>query len=225
MKFFSSFVQVGRLLSLAAVSLLSMEAHAEKTNFEYTTISPSVMRLQYADPVCISTGGGSSVCYSGLGGVGFGGSYQFLDGLLVVSGSVAGFGGSGYGTTLSAGASSVGLNIVKAIGSNADVTLGIASLGSAAEACNGSSCTKGTASGIGYMAGVKSWIGEARRFSLGLSVSSSQLANSNGTSSSTTSTSLDGGFYFNRNHELSLGYASNSQASLFGVSYIYHFTN
>lgn len=216
----ADFHGLGRVLAI--LLLCSPAAYAGQTNFNYTTVSGGLLRVRYYDRTCAGTGTGL-VCYSTLFGAGAAGSYQLLDGPLVLSGSFAVATNSAFGTSLTAASSSIGLNVVEGIGSRVDVSLGVASLGSQVEGCLGSTCSKDYSASVGYMVGIRSWLGEGHRFAASLAAATTPYTDSSGTSTTTVSTEIAGAYYVTKNHEITLGYSSNSYASQFGATYRYHF--
>lgn len=212
----------GLLAALLVVvsALHALSAHAaEPTNFNYTTLSVGLGKTKIEPASCVLTD-----CYTDLGAAQFGGSYQFADGLLVVSLNASGAGKSTQNTSLAMGSSALGLNLVKAIASKVDVTVGIASLSAHAEACVGSLCSKTTDTGTGFNAGIQAWFDDARSFAGSLMLTSAKLSNN---TSNTTGSTLGLGYYITKNHQIGLAFghtdsgASKSSSSM--LTYTYHF--
>lgn len=201
--------------AIGCISTLSTSVYADATNFSYTTLSVGVGKVSYKDPLYIA-----GERYTELGGAGLSGSYQFADDWLVVSLGAQSVANSGPTTKLTSSAGYLELDVVKAIGSRADIYAGVASLSATTEACLGSICVKADDTGTEYTAGLNVWFDDAKKVAGHVAVSSSKYSKDTKTY---TNTGLGLSFYFTKNHAVSFDYASNDSASAASLSYAYHF--
>lgn len=204
-------------LAFAALTLLgSTVAQADPSNFSYTTLSVGLGKEHLKDPVCIIP----SECHNDLGLINLGGAYQFADDWLVVSLDIQGTGSSKPNTTLSGGASNLGLSVVKAIGEHIDVLAKVSALSYTNESCWGSLCTKVDDTGNMFTAGINAWFDSGKSFAGYLRANSIKYSKS---SQSITQTEFGASYYFNRSHELGLNFGVTDNDTQSSLRYAYHF--
>jgi hypothetical protein len=203
-------------LALPLLGLLTAyPAHADSTNFTYTTLSAGLVKITLKDQTCVA-----GECYKELGAINFGGAYQFASDWLVASIGVQGGGNSGPTTKISSSSTALGLSVVKALGDRVDVQAGVASLSTTAESCVGSFCVKIDDSGVLYSAGLNAWLDKAQSFAGHLAVNSSKYSRSTKTH---TATLLGLSYYPGKNHEFAFSFSSDDSSTTANLGYAYHF--
>lgn len=205
---------VAAILSLAGVVHAS-GAHAEATNFSYSTVSAGLGAETLDTPICIV-----GECYSNMALAGLSGSYQFAHDLLVVEIGSQAAANSGAATELTSGVGYFGLGVVTAVGQQIDIRAGWASLTANVEVCINGNCVQADDTGMAYMAGISAWFDHARKFAGHLSLSSTKYAKDD---KSYTSTVGGLSFYPNKHHEIRAEYCSGDSSSATMVGYAYHF--
>ena len=197
------------------ISLLSVESHAEPTNFSYTTLGVGIGKETLNTSLCLA-----GECYKEFGTGSINGSIQFADDLLILSFASSSASNSGPSTKWTSSVGSISLRLVKNIGSQLDIHLGVGSLSGRSDFCQGSTCTRYEDNGIAYGAGANIWIDSNKKFAGKFVVISSKYSKS---TKSSTSTAVGLSYYLTQNHEIGLALSNNEDSSSRSIDYNYHF--
>ncbi len=196
-------------------ALLSVSsAHAEKPNFDYSSLRLSLGTVNYKTPLCVA---GS--CASSGNTAGVGGTLQIGDNFLIdLDGSSLKVNSGDWSADGSGGEFGIGLAFPM---SNAiDFRGGISSISSDINACGFGVCVKHSDTGNSVSAGIRAWLNDAHTFSGAIDIRSSKLSEDIGR---TTTTGILLAYWVQTHHKLSVSYGSNDKTTGTSVGYAYVF--
>ena len=202
-----------KTISISAL-LLTSSAYAEKPNFSYSSLGLSVGSVNYKDPFCFS-----SQCDSSSSSASINGSLQLADTFVL---SVQG--GSEvletYDWKDEASAGSVGIGVAIPVNDKMDFNAGVYSLSADLNLCIWGSCSKSTWDGTGFIAGLRSWLDNDRKFSGKIAYDSFKYSKS---TDRTNTLILGVSTWIKEHHELSFKHESSQYSTSNSLGYTYVF--
>ena len=197
--------------------LVGMTTASAETNFNYNSVSVSLIGVSLDDDIVVNRGFGTGVVtYSSLGGAGVSGSFQ-VDNNFVLGAGYSYVSNSGFGTKIEQATFAIGGSYVVPVGPNTDVQVGLDFIRASAEICNLVGCGRQTENGYGVGGGLRHWANE------NLEVNGSLIYADISDFGSTTTLGLGGAYWFNKNSSVLLDLGFNSDATSAGLGFRYAF--